>query len=90
MRGSWMPAQSRSPGQVATPCFSGSGCPYAALARATHCGPLPTAVSLSTPLTRSDLALVFQDYWKAEPLAIRRPLKHQESRPDQRLTAQRA
>ena len=40
-------AQSRSPAQ----------------SRTTHCGPLPTAVSLSTPLTRLELALVFRDYW---------------------------
>ena len=41
----------------------GSGCPYAAFARTTRCRPLPTAVSHSTPLTRSELALVFRDYW---------------------------
>ena len=36
--------------------------PNLKLARATHCGPLPTAVSPSTPLTRSEW-LVFRDYW---------------------------
>ena len=37
-----------------------SGWPYAVFAWATHCGPLPTAMSLSTPLTRSAFALVFR------------------------------
>ena len=61
--GCWPGPGGTVPVTVATPCLRAQWLPLCCptvFAWATHCGPLPTAVTLSTPLTRSALALVFR------------------------------